>query len=170
MDICVYNKARLRHRVWKVTLVDTLFNLLDSLNVGALGSHELVQFALLTGSQTDSAMLHVQVRHLLHTWGSTLGSRFSTNKICMLYFRQVVPPAGPPYMTKAELRRTIHYAKAMELSCSLTPHGHNLWRSFKHAQILTEAPQWTQGVIWHRFDPTLLPFPTRSSTATRSGP
>ena len=153
-------KARLRHRVWKITLVDTPFNL-HSLSVGTLESHELVQFAALTGSQTDNALLQVQVRHLLDTWGSTLGSRFSTNKISMWYFRQVVSPDGPLSTTKAELRRTIRYAMAMDL-CYLTPHGHDRWRSSMRALILREAPQWKQGVIWHRFDPTLLPFPTRN--------
>ena len=108
-------KARLRHRVWKITLVDTLFCLLDSLNIGAPGSHELVQFAALMGSPTDNALLQVQIRHLLDTWGSTLGSRFATNKISLWYFRQVVSPDGPLCMTKAELRRTICYAMAMDL-------------------------------------------------------
>ena len=112
----------------------------DSLKVGALGSHELVQLAALTGSQTGNGLLQVQVRHLLDTWGSTLGSRFSTNKISMWYFRQVVSPAGLLCMTKAELRRTIRYAKAMDL-CYLTPHGHDRWRSFTRALILREAPQ-----------------------------
>ena len=134
------NKARLRHRVWEITLVDTLFCLLDSLNVGALGSHELVQLAAPTGSLTDNALLQVQVRHLLDRWGSTLGSRFSTNKISMWYFRQVVSPDGPLSTTKAELRRTIRYAMAMDL-CYLTPHGHDRWRSFTRALILREAPQ-----------------------------
>ena len=51
---------------WNITLVDTLFNLLDSLNVGALGSHEFAQFAALTGSQTDNALLQGQAssRHV----------------------------------------------------------------------------------------------------------
>ena len=93
-------KARLRHRVWRITLVDTLFRILDSHSFGALGSHELGQFAALTGSPSDVASLQVQISHLLDTWGSTLGSRFSTNKTSLWYFRQVVSPDGPLYVTK----------------------------------------------------------------------
>ena len=104
-------RALQRHSIWKITLVDTLFNLLDLLNVGALGRHELVQFALLTGFQGDRGTLHDQVSHLLDAWGSTHGSRFFTNKTSMLDFRQIVSRTGPLAMVKAELRRTIRYAK-----------------------------------------------------------
>ena len=92
-------KAHLRHRVWRITLVDTLFRILDSHSCGALGSHELGQFAALTGSPLDDALLQVQISQVLDTWGSTLVSRFSTNKISLWYFRQVVSPDGSLYMT-----------------------------------------------------------------------
>ena len=163
-------RALQRHGIWKITLVDTLFNLLDLLNVGALGSHERVQFALLTGFQGYRGTLHDHVKHLLDTWGSTHGSRFFTNKINMLYFRQKVSRTGPLAMTKAELRRTIRYAKAMELELPgpLVQHGPTRWRSLKHMQIPREAQQWKQGIVWHRYDPSFLPFPNRSSAAALS--
>ena len=38
-------KARQRHSIAKTTLVDTLFNILDTHNIGAPGRDELTQFA-----------------------------------------------------------------------------------------------------------------------------
>ena len=62
-----------RHRIWKVTLVDTLFNLLDTSKLGALGTDELLEFALLTGSSDE---LQDCVAHLLDT-GLLSGSQVS---------------------------------------------------------------------------------------------
>ena len=163
-----HTRAPRRHRIWKVTLVDTLFNLLDSLNVGALGRDELVEFALLTGSQGDIDVLHDQAALLLDTWGSSLVSRFSTNRISMLCFRQIVSRTHLA-LSKAELRRAIRFARAMEPLCPMTLHERSLWRSFKHAQIFREAQHWKQRIVWNRYDHAFLPFPTRSSAASQSG-
>ena len=157
------------HRIWKVTLADTLFNLLDFHKVGALGIDELIEFALLTGSQGGIDEQHDQAARLLDTWGSSLGSRFSSDRICMLQFRQMVSRSGPLAMWKYELRRTIRFARAMEPACPMIPHEFSLWRSFKHAKIFRESLQWRQGIVWNRYDPAFLPFPTWRSAASLSG-
>ena len=146
-------KARQRHSIAKTTLVDTLFNFLDIHNIGALGQDELDQFALLTGFQWDREELYDEVSHLLHTWGSTHGPRFFANKISMLHFRQTVSRTGPLTMSKAELRRTIRYCKAPEIQSPRVQYGHGRWHSLKHMRIFSDAQQWKQGVVWHRYDP-----------------
>ena len=48
---------------------------------------------------------------------------------------------------------------AMDL-CYVNPHGHERWRSLMRELVLREAPQWKQGVIWHRFGPRVsFPHP-----------
>ena len=139
------------------------------LNVVALGRDELVEFALLTGSQGDIDVLQDQVALLLDTGGSSLGSRFSTKMISMLYFRQIVSRTGPLALSKAELRRIIRFARAMGPLCPMSLDERLLWRSFKHARIFREAQQWKRGIVWSRYDHAFLPFPTRSSAASQSG-
>ena len=95
-----HSRASRRHRIWKVTLADTLVNLLDFHKAGALGIDELIELALLTGSQGGIDELHDQAARLLDTWGSSLGSRFFSDRICMLQFRQTVSRSGPPAMWK----------------------------------------------------------------------
>ena len=61
-------KARQRHRIAKTTLVDALFNFLDTHNFGALGRDEFNQFALLAGFQRDREELYGEISILLDTW------------------------------------------------------------------------------------------------------
>ena len=159
------SSAPRRHRIWKVTLADTLFNLLDYLKIGALGTSELLELALLTGSQRHTDELHDLVAHLLDTWGSPLGSRFSSNKICMLQFRRIVSHPDPLHMWKFELRRTIRFARALAPAWPVTLHKFSLCRRFTLAKIFREALQWRQGIVWNRFDPALLPADTRRHVA-----
>ena len=165
-----HSNAPRRHRIWKVTLADTLFNLLDFHKVGALGMDELIEFALITGSQGGVDELYDQAARLLDTWGSSLGSRFSSDRICMLQFRQIVSHSGPLHMRKYELRRTIRFARALGPACPMTPHEFSLWRSFKHAKILREALQWRHGIVWSRYDPAFLPAPARRPAALLAVP
>ena len=159
-------KALQRHSIWKITLIDTLFNLLDLHNAGALGRSELAKLALLTGFHGDRETLYNEINHLLDTWGSTHGTRFFTNKVSMLYLGRIVSRTGPLAMTKAELRRTIRYVKSREFSGPRVQQGPARWRSLKHMKIFTEAQQWKQGIVWHRYDPAFLPFSTRRRAAT----
>ena len=105
-----------RHRIWKVTLVDTLFNLLDTSKLGALGTDGLLELALLTGSQSHSDELQDCIAHLLDTWGSPLrdfaGRWFPSKMISMLQFRRILSHSGPLHMWKFELRRTIRFIRA----------------------------------------------------------
>ena len=151
------SSAPRRHRIWKVTLADTLFNLLDYLKVGALGTDELLEFALLTGSQGHTDELHDLAAHLLDTWGSPLGSRFHSNRTCMLQFRRIVSHSGPLHTWKFELRRTIRFARALAPAWPVTLNEFSLRRQFTLAKIFREAPQWRQGIVWNRYDPALLP-------------
>ena len=121
--------------------------------MGALGREELDQFALLTGFHRDKEELYDEVSHLLDTWGSTHAFRYFSEKISMLHFRQIVSRTGPLTMTKAELRRTIRYCKAPEIQGPRVQYGHGRWRSLKHMKIFSDAQQWKQGIVWHRYDP-----------------
>ena len=94
-------KARQRHSISKTTLIDTLFNIPDTHNVGALGQNELTQFALLTGFQRDSEQLYEEIDQLLDIWGSTHALRFPTRRISMLHFRRLVSRTGNLHMSKA---------------------------------------------------------------------
>lgn len=80
--------ARLRHSISKTTLIDTLFNILDTHNIGVLGRSELTQLALLTGFQRDSEQLYEEISQLLGRWGSTHALRYFSKKISMLHFRR----------------------------------------------------------------------------------
>ena len=122
------SSAPRRHRIWKVTLADTLCNLLDYLKAGVLGTDELLEFSLLTGSQGHSDELHDLVAHLLDTWGSPLGSRFDSNRICMPQFRRIVSRPGPLHMRKFELRRTVRFARALAPAWPVTLHEFSLRR------------------------------------------
>ena len=146
-------KARQRHSIAKTTLIDTLFNILDTHNIGALGRDELTQFALLTGFQRDSEELREEISQLFDTWVSTHALRYFSKKISMLHFRQIVSRTGPLPMTKAELRRTIRYSRAPEIQGPRVKYGHGRWSSLKHMKIFTDAQQWKQGTIWHRDGP-----------------
>ena len=146
-----------RHRIWKVTLVDTLFNLLDTFKLGALGTDELLEFAMLTGSQGHSDELQDCVAHLLDTWGSPLGHRFPSNRICMLQFRRIVSHSGPLHMWKYELRRTIRFIRATAPAWAVTVHELVLCRQFTFAKVRREASQWRQGIVWNRYDPAFVP-------------
>ena len=150
-----------RHRIWKVTLADTLFNLLDIWKLGALGIDELHEFALLTGSQGHTDELHDLVAQLLDTWGSPLRSRFRSNRICMLQFRRIVSHSGPLHMWKFELRRTIRFARAMTPAWAYTLGDFSLCRRYTLAKISRVASQWRQGIFWQRCDPAFLPVGTR---------
>ena len=148
-------QARLRHRITKTTLVGTLFEPLDTHNVGALGRDELNQFALLTGFQRDREELYEENTILLDTWGSTHARRFSES-ISLLHFTKIVSRTGTLSMTKAELRRTSRYNKAPEIQGPRVQYGHGSWRSLKHMKIFSDAQQWKQGIVWHRGDPAWL--------------
>ena len=144
-----------RHRIWKVTLVDTLFNLLDTFKMGALGTDELLEFAMLTGSQGHSDELQDCVAHLLDTWGSPLGHRFPSKRICMFQFRRIVSHPGPLHMWRYELRRTIRFIRAAAPTWAV--HEIVLCRQFTLAKVRREASQWRQGIVWSRYDPAFLP-------------
>ena len=142
-------KARQRHSISKTTLIDTLFNILDTHNIGALGRNELTQFALLTGFQRDSEHLYEEISQLLDSWGSAHALRYFSKKIRMLHFRRIVSRTGTLPMTKAELRRTIRYSKSPEIQGPRIQYGHGCWRSlYKHMKIFTDGQQRKQGIIW----------------------
>ena len=100
-------KARQRQCIPKTTLIETVFNILDTHNIGALGRNELTQLALLMGFQRDSEQLHEEIGQLLDICGSTHALRYFTRKISMLHFRRLISKTGNLPMSKAELRRTI---------------------------------------------------------------
>ena len=83
-------KAQQRHEIPKATLIETLFSILDTHNLGGPGQSELTQLALLTGFQRDSEQLYEEVGHLLDTVGSTHALRFSTKRIIQEHFRHRV--------------------------------------------------------------------------------
>ena len=81
----------------------------------------------------------------------------------MLQFRQIVSHSGPLHMWKYELRRTIRFARALELACPMTPHEFSLWRSFKHAKILRS----TSVEAWNCLESLRSCLPSGSHTAPR---
>ena len=140
-------------RIAKTTLVDTLFDFLGTHDVGALGRDGLDQFALLTGFQWDREELYEEISILLDTWGSTHALRYFSKRISTFHFRQIVSQTGILSMAKAELRRTIRYSRAPEIHGPRVQYGHGRWRSLKHMKIFSDAQQWKQGIVWHRYDP-----------------
>ena len=155
-------QARRRHRIPKATLVGTLFAALDTHNIGALGSDELNQFALLKGFQGDREDLFEEITLLLNEWGSTTAQSHS-RAISLENFAQVVSRTSVPPLSKAELRRTIRFHKAPEVQGPLAQSGQGMWRSIKYMKIFAEATQWKQGICWHRPTPPWLLDPTLCS-------
>ena len=147
------HKARQRNSISKTTLIDTLFNILGTHNVGALGQNELTQLALLRGFQRYREQLYEGIDQLLDIWGSTHALRFPTRRISMLHFRRLVSRTGNLHMSKAELRRTIRYSKSPEISGPLPQYEHS-WRGLKYMKIFTAAKRWKQGIMWHYNGPS----------------
>ena len=142
-------------------LVDTLFNLLGTSKLGVLGTDEMLELALLTGSQGHSDELQDCIAHLLDTWGSPLrdfaGRWFPSKMISMLQFRRILSHSGPLHMWKVELRRTIRFIRATAPAWAVTVHEHVLCRQFTFAKVRREASQWRQGIVWKRYDPGIRP-------------
>ena len=111
----IRTSAPRRHRIWKASLIDYLFFLLDTTKRGVLGTDEMFQLALYTGSQGHSDELQNCIAHLLDTWGSPArdfsGRWFPTKMISLLQFRRILSHSGPLHMWKFELRRTIGFIR-----------------------------------------------------------
>ena len=150
-----------RHRIWKVTLIDSLFYLLDTSKRGVLGTDEMLELALLTGSQGHSDELQDCIAHLLDTWGSPVGDFagrwFPSKMISMLQFRRILSRSGPLHMWKFELRRTIRFIRATAPAWAVTIHELILCRQFIFAKARRVASHGRQGSVWNRYDPGINP-------------
>ena len=136
--------ADCRHSFGKATLCDFLFHMLDTRNIGALGSAELREFAMLTAFPMNRERLYREIYDILGIYGSTHNGRFDVRRVSMLNFRRMLSTTGKLPMTKAEIRRTIRYASPLYPEIS-GPRLRSLqWRSLKHMMIYTES------IIWHK--------------------
>ena len=144
------DRARLRRRIPRESLVRNIFGLLDTNNSGVLGHTALTELALLTGFPRDTEQLYDEVEDLRIDIGR------STGTINLEQFSILVSRIGKLRMSKAALRRTIRFRNAPEISGPRPRFEHDGRRSLKHLKIGIEAKGWKEGIIWNRYTPRFL--------------